>query len=352
MVLTLLILGVSLAATPGLEELEHAPDNPVELNRANQEKAQFYLDGMWSTLDSLHFGEVSVTEIESIGGKRNEYQYKLKFSYPEDLVRYDLVRSPTGRSASFIRTSEEQLLELPSKGGGPTTVSKFPLGEVLTYDGTNPVDLRTLGVTTVAAHRGSRSLEWLKERLTIDGHKTTGTLSEIDESSGAHIDLIWVGESSSGQKFKTLLRLDSSRGYTPILRVHIRSDGAKYSVASLTQTDWEQKDGIWVPVHVLMEGVSPDAKHEFRLSWKSVNLAMPPDTFTLAGLSPPGGTQIINHKIAGESFVEGVVGEAAANPTMNGTSSWFRTILVFANVAVFCVLIAWFLIYQARRQQN
>jgi len=310
MAMTLLMVGVSLAATPGLEELKRAPDNPVELSETARDKAHGYLDKVWATLDSLHLGDVSVTEIESIDNRKTEYRYNLRFSYPEGLVRYDVLPSPTGGGTSFIRTAEEQLLKLPAKGGGPTTVSKFTLDEVLTYDGTNSVDLRTLSVTTVAAHRSRLSFEWLKERTKLNGPQTTGTLSLVEESPGSHVDLIWVGE-SSGQKFKTLLRLDSSQGYTPILRVHVRSDGTKYDVASRTKTSWIKKEGVWVPVEVLMEGVSPDAKHEFRLNWKSVNQPIPPVTFTLVGLSLPGGTPIVNHKTVGESYVEWIFGEPA-----------------------------------------
>ncbi|WP_146118900.1 hypothetical protein [Blastopirellula marina] len=298
---------VTLAATPGIEELERAPVEPVKLSQADLEKAQSYLTRMWETLDSLQTGDVTVTEKEAIAGQDNTYHFREWFSHPQDLVRYDVMRSRRPNRTSFVRTAEERLLVFWSQRDSPTTVVRLPREGPLSYDRTDPVDFRTLGVANGPIYRSRLPLAWIQERVKLNGPKTTGTLSVIDESTEPYIDLIWVGESS--QKFKTLLRLDASQGYTPILRVHVRSDGKQYHLKSHSETTWEKKNKTWIPVRVHIENINLTFSHDLKLDWKSVNEKLPPHTFTMEGLELPKGTTITNEKTKGQSFHEGTVGD-------------------------------------------
>lgn len=89
--------------------------------------------------------------------------------------------------------------------------------------------------------------------------------------------------------------IDTALGYAPIT-VRLRHNGtigAHWTEYDVTESEWKEVNGVFVPIQVRVHGTTHRISHyEFAMKWSHVNEALDPALFTEQGLSLKDGDKI------------------------------------------------------------
>ncbi len=182
---------------------------------------------------------------------------------------------------------------------------------------------------------------------------------EVGDDSEDYVDLILIP--SIGSDSVCRVRFSKKQGYVPVEFVHAPIDPEKWNgelgaevgkwqtPKNSARTKWERQTGsVFVPV--VIEGFT-ELRDETRttliaVSWKSVNIPIDENKFTIDGIGLAAGTSVFNQTL-GTPFLEEIVGRdtPGSYPGNNGNTrvvrdpSLFRVVLVISSLVVFVALL-------------
>lgn len=331
--------------------ISQADVDQQSLSEDDRQVAEFLLAGMESSRKELRSGIFRgvvkrVVEHAAAGRVETKTELFYAFDYDMDLLRLD---SRVGeRHGQYIRTPEMGITRTVDDDRIWSVVGKIPR-ERIPRAGILFFEVSALGLTneTTLTDR-SRIVNF---EVALDALKKNSLVGMIQESDSVH-KLTWYLEklNCSGS-----LWIDSSKGYSPIrMTVRLQNKGNSKEddgpLASLTETEWTEESGVWVPTKCTMTGTNPGIT-VMTLSWESVNEPAPNKLFTLDDWDLPDGTYIADmrpEKPVLESIVRKVQEKPTTVPPASGGWGFWRFFWVGLNIGVVILLLAVFAYCRSR----
>jgi hypothetical protein len=266
------------------------------------------------------------------------------FDHPKSLRKYHIAWQDR-YDGSWLVTPE--LLAQCAHNAAPVVQLLKPTDPALSF--VRELDPRCFGVSLVSDLYHGVALSTLAKRL--EGMQ----LQEVNRTGDGLFQIVGIRPGNNKLVAKHIVTINELKGFSPErYEVIVQTDGhGPWTRATSSAVEWEQQNGVWVPVRLIADGVSNDHS-EFRITWEGINAAIGPDEFDIQNLGAPVGTLIADSRLSkDDSIILGKVGQGNAlnipGVTIQSTNLLTRTsvIIVLMNVALVSILC--FIILRRRR---
>lgn len=340
-----MLVGLLIAAGPA----------PAHGAPADQEKASAKsdistaLDGMWSTLSSLHTGAGAAECSSSFGSaQREEAVYSFIFDFDTGHSRVDRRFVASNRVVTRVDSPEETIFHLV---GSHIVERERPVAGAR-IEGENPFDIRILSLISfgelLVSNDDMTCRTWERFRAHLDEFPPPSVSEADDGLLAIKWEMVAPFEHPARPNYKhSLYRrvtfVDPRRRFVPMRTEVWDGFGPTTEIAgklySVTETKWETKEDVPVPIECIYDIVGAPKHAELRFDWKSIGGEIDPRAFTVAGLELPIDTLVIDDRL-GTSIIESVIGRPSETATLPiGRQGRWRWLLTGVSVAVLIITV-------------
>lgn len=263
-----------------------------------------YLNNHRSGVDSITSGIVRIRETLTGKTGMTASNLFLAFDATRNCVRYDVHRDAQPLDFSlFCRNETECLYYHPVS----MSVGRFPRDWTggTRYGG--PLDIRCVGACSLPAVRMRFAVDRIRSMMEVGVNPCVQSISDAEMGL---VSVKWNASRQADSRVLVEIVYNRDQGSMPVRyrEVHFDPRDGKISAEQLSQTTWQQKSGVWVPVTWTLEDPFDGNLDTYAFDWESVNEPVPERLFQLAGFDLPKGISILNNRLE-KPVQEGVTGQ-------------------------------------------
>lgn len=319
---------------------------------ASQDAVDFFLQGVLGERQRLRSGMVLITgsrTTRDLGAAPGRDAFRIKFAFdpgrvyaentepawvvaqpitdPPKMIKGEQTRKyfrTTEKSATWVKGDSSVYIQKPDAG---------MIGDFLFFD------VRALGLYNWRAfHKGM----WLDDMISALKSRVGEKRADMTDQAAPVVSFFKpaVGRAAPGE---WRYWLSPKEGFT-VVRAEARrrtssAADATWAIAEEHIATWEQRAGVWIPVHCEMAIVRPNSRHEvvLDLEWQSVNGSIPDDLFDWRAFGAPAMADVYD-STSGETILI----TSKEQDTSHATHSipwrvWLIAANVVAIIAIICL---------------
>jgi hypothetical protein len=164
------------------------------------------------------------------------------------------------------------------------------------------------------------------------------------------IRVAWIA--GERRDMKRTVWFNEERGFTPERYEFQGRTREVWKLRDVTTTEWQQQQGLWVPVRMTHQGLVTKKDTELAFTWESLNEPLPDELFTAEGFESDEGTYIVDARL-GPPVITEIVGQEYSPPQPPDTPprrEWQWTPLRIVLASALALMFALAMLSLARRR--
>jgi hypothetical protein len=263
---------------------------PSTEGEANPPKsvAEFCLTGFLAGREQLQTAELEIEQTSTAMGQAlPPWTYFIAIDMPTGRLRFDSKSS--GRDVRTIHLRDREILYL-ARENGPVTV--YPPGGAPTIQGSRAIDLRAIGIASMAEFQNRTSFDDIVQ------HLRQAEVSNVKDEHGSEYVVTWTYPLRPAGSALTAVCFDKEKGFSAV-RMEDSSVFPGGNIQPLipnerVETTWERHLDVWIPSLCEFQRQKPSAQVKLVFKWKQVNQPPANDLFDIRTIVPPGTTVVDN----------------------------------------------------------